>query len=694
MELYLDVNCREDGKRLVLKKGVPTEVKVYIIEDGRPYDFSKVRDIEFKLKAENGNHVFRKVSIPINSTFLTVQFTKNDLSSVGVNKGEFIIRNGYDSISSQTFILEVKDSRNEVIGHKDLQCLELAQDWFDNPHNHLLCKDGRERLVNGSTVKLENDIVRLRSDINELYRKVDMYKNHSAYILNKLNTESYTGDIFNQFKSNSYNAQAKNLNVFLQNTAPSECNGLWFYNPHKLPLRTRDIIVWYTNKLPTSLPVKPEEVYFKEYEYENYPVFNEDNSSIWTGLVNHTVEKNGSKYLEVCYYKNELGGDQRNTMERDNLDFLSSEFYFYYETGSDGHGHYTDLYELVSFHSIRIDKHNGYGLYVDYQLQFIPVDSYLSSSYLRIKPFNYSKTQAFPTGKDLYIRSISRNKHICIYKQEIGNTIQRFLDEKNGVVYDYDKTTTLNCFVFSTPCERVSILAESTQNEIDFNKSIVLSEAIRKYVPSNITSLSIKSMTETNGSVYLIFEVSGKYMMLKINAEFETVTKMDIPSFVLQNYFSEYKNYVTKRGTWLVSYCGKIYEFYPEEGEFSLLKELPTTLKVVCYKEETRWYDDCKVLELYLSQEPYYAVIEKSEMESVGDVLYIEYDPNKEKYWTELISPSIKTIGLNGSNTDCFKTGFQKAMLALQGKYVFPPIGSSRSYYYGDGEMWNALEND
>lgn len=689
MELYLDVNCREDGKRLVLKKGVPTEVKVYIIEDGRPYDFSKVRDIEFKLKAENGNHVFRKVSIPINSTFLTVQFTKNDLSSVGVNKGEFIIRNGYDSISSQTFILEVKDSGNEVIGHKDLQCLELAQDWFDNPHNHLLCKDGRERLVNGSTVKLENDIVRLRSDINELYRKVDIYKNHSAYILNKLNTESNTGDNFNQFKSNIYNAQAKNLNVFLQDTAPSECNGLWFYNPHKLPLRTRDIIVWYTNKLPTSLPTTPEEVYFKEYEYENYPVFNEERFGIWSNLVDHTVEKNGSKYLEIYDCWDSIDYHIKDTKERDNLDFLASEFYYLYYTEYDRYGNRRDVYSLVSFYDISLYQ-GLYFRYTDYKLRFIQVNAFVGSTFLTIKPFNFSKTLAFPTGKDLYIRTASSNTHICVYKQEKGNTIQRFLDEKNRIIYDYDKTATLSCFVFSTN----GTVDTLSQSERDFKKSEVLTKAIREYIPTNFTSLSIKSMTETNGNVYLIFEVSGKYMMLKINAEFETVTKMDIPSFVLQNYFSEYKNYVTNRGTWFVSYYGKIYEFYPEEGEFSLLKELPTTLKVVCYKEEIRRYDDCEVLELYLSQEPYYAVIEKSEMESVGDVLYIEYDPNKEKYWTELISPSVKTTGLNGSNTDCFKTGFQKAMLALQGKYVFPPIGSSENYYYGDGEMWNALENN
>ena len=689
MELYLDVNCREDGKRLVLKKGVPTEVKVYIIEDGRPYDFSKVRDIEFKLKAENGNHVFRKIPLPINSTFLTVQFTKNDLSSVGLNKVEFIIRNDYDSISSQTFILEVKDNGNEVIGHKDLQCLELAQDWFDNPHNHLICKDGRGRFINDSTVKTENDIIRLREEINELYRKVDTYKRQTSYALNRLDViESDSGNTFNQFKSNINNAQAKELNVFLQDTAPSECNGLWFYNPYRLPLRTSDITVWYTNELPTSLQI--EQLYVKECEEPL--IFSENNSDIWTGLIEHTVKKSGTRYLEEYYFKNQFGGEDSKSIERDNLDSLSSEFYFFYETGSDGHGHYTDLYSLVSFNSIWLDKHlhSGRYQYDDYRLEFIPVSVYAEDfSYFRIKPFNYSKTQAFPTGKDLYIRSISSDKHICIYKQEIGNTIQRFLDEKNGVVYDYDKTTTLNCFVFSS-YGKVTTL---TQNEIDFNKSIVLSEAIRKYVPSNITSLSIKSMTETKGSVYLIFEVSGNYIMLKINVDLETVTKMDIPSFVLQNYFSEYKNYVTNRGTWFVSYYGKIYEFYPETGEFTLLKETPIQDKIKCYYEYFKPVTRKTYLRLYYSGN-YYTDIDISQMESTGTVLYIQYNSDVEKYWTELVSPSVKTTGLNGSHTDCFKTGFQKAMLVFQGKYAFPPIGSSTSYYYGDGEMWNALEND
>ena len=692
MELYLDVNCREDGKRLVLKKGVPTEVKVYIIEDGRPYDFSKVRDIEFKLKAENGNHVFRKVPMPINSTFLTVQFTKNDLSSVGVNKGEFIIRNDYDSISSQTFILEVKDSRNEVIGHKDLQCLEFAQDWFDNPHNHLLCKDGRERFVNGSTVKLENDIIRLRSDINELYRKVDIYKNHTAYILNKLNVESNSEDIFNQFKSNSYNAQAKNLNVFLQNTAPSECNGLWFYNEDKIPLDTKNIEVVYTNKLPTSFPV--EILYPSSCEEDEITplVYNENNSSIWTGLVNHIVEKNGSKYLERCDFKNHLGGEERNTMERDNLDFLASEFYFFYETGNDGHGHNTDLYSLVSFNRIWLDKHlyKGRYQYDDYRLEFIPVNTYIGDySYLRIKPFNFSKTLAFPTGKDLYIRSVNSNTHICIYKQEKGNTIQRFLDEENDNIYEYDKTVTLSCFIFSTS-GKVDTLFQSERN---FNKSEVITEAIRKYIPTNITSLSIKSMTETNGNIYLIFEVSGKYIMLKINTDLELVTKIDIPSFVLQNYFLEYKNYVTNRGTWFVSYYKNIYEFYPETGEFNLLKILPNNAKVVCYEEFLHQVLDITVLRLFLSDD-YYIDVNITQMDSQNPVLYIEYNADETQYWTELVSPSVKTTSLNGSHTDCFKTGFQKAMLVFQGKYAFPPIGSSRSYYYGDGEMWNALEND
>ena len=692
MELYLDVNCREDGKRLVLKKGVPTEVKVYIIEDGRPYDFSKVRDIEFKLKAENGNHVFRKIPLPINSTFLLVQFTKNDLSSVGLNKGEFILRNDYDSITSQTFILDVKDSRNEVLGHKDLECLELAQDWFDNPHKHLLCKDGRGRFINDSTVKTENDIVKLREEINELYRKVDTYKKQTSYILNGLNVESNSEDTFNQFKSNTYNAQAKDLNVYFQKTAPSECNGLWFYNENEIPIDTKNIEVVYTDKLPTSLPV--ETLYPSSCEDDEITplVYNENNSTIWTGLVNHIVEKNGTKYLERCDFLNKFGGEERNTMERDNLDFLSSEFYFYYETGSDGHGHYTDLYSLVSFNSIWIDKHlhSGRYQYDDYRLEFIPVNTYVGDfSYFRIKPFNYSKTQAFPTGKDLYIRSISSNKHICIYKQEIGNTIQRFLDEKNEVVYEYDKTTTLNCFVFST-YGKVTTL---TQNEIDFNKSIVLSEAIRKYVPSNITSLSIKSMTETNGNIYLIFEVSGNYIMLKINVDLETVTKMDIPSFVLQNYFLEYNNYVTQRGTWFVSYYKNIYEFYPETGEFNLLKILPNNAKVVCYEEFLHQVLDITVLRLFLSDN-YYIDVNITQMDSQNPVLYIEYRENEDKYWTELVSPSVKTTGLNGSHTDCFKTGFQKAMLVFQGKYAFPPIGSSTSYYYGDGEMWNALENN